>query len=51
MPVGRRLSNNRLSLSMEDSQSGEAWLGALGALGALEETSGQQNSANTTEGA
>jgi len=48
MPVGRRLSNNRLSLSMEDSQSGEAWLGALGA---LEETSGQQNSANTTEGA
>jgi len=40
--------SNRLSLSLEDSQSGEA---GLGASGALEETSGRQDSANTTEGA
>jgi len=39
---------NRLSVSLEDSQSGEA---GLGALGALEETSGRQDGANTTEGA
>jgi len=39
---------NRLSLSLEDSQSGKA---GPGALGALEETSGRQDGANTTEGA
>jgi len=38
--------SNRLSLSLEDSQSGEA---GPGALEALEETSGWQDSANTTE--
>jgi len=38
--------HNRLSLSLEDSQSGEA---ELGVLGVLEETSGRQDSANTTE--
>jgi len=40
--------SNRLSLSLEDSQSGEA---GPGASGALEETSGRQDGANTTEGA
>jgi len=40
--------SNRLSLNLEDSRSGEA---VLGASGALEETSGQQDGANTTEGA
>jgi len=40
--------SNRLSLSLEDSQSGEA---GPGASGALEETSGQQDCANPTEGA
>jgi len=40
--------SNRLSLSLEDSQSGEA---GPGASGALEETSGRQECANTTEGA
>ena len=40
--------SNRLSLSREDSQSGEA---GPGASWALEETSGRQDSANTTEGA
>jgi len=38
----------RLSLSLENSQSGE---GGPGASGALEETSGRQDSVNTTEGA
>jgi len=40
--------SNQLSLSLEDSQSGEAgpW-----AFGALEETCGRQDGANTTEGA
>jgi len=40
--------SNRLSLSVEDCQSGEA---GPGASGALEETSGRQDGANTTEGA
>jgi len=40
--------SNRLSLSLEDSQCGEA---GLGASGALEETSGRQDGANTTHGA
>jgi len=40
--------SNRLSLSPEDSQSGDA---GPGASGALEETSGRQDGANTTEGA
>ena len=40
--------SNRLSLRLEDSQSGEA---GPGASGALEETSGRQDGANTTEGA
>jgi len=40
--------SNRLSLSLEDSQSGEA---GPGASGSLEETSGRQDGANTTEGA
>ena len=40
--------SNRLSLSLEDSQSGEA---GPGASGALEETSGWQDGANTPEGA
>jgi len=40
--------SNRLSLSLEDSQSGEA---GLGALGALEETSCQQDGVNTMQGA
>jgi len=40
--------SNRLSLSLEYCQSGEA---GPGALGALEETSGWQDGANTTEGA
>jgi len=40
--------SNRLSLSLEDSQRGEA---GPGASGALEETSGRQDGANTTEGA
>jgi len=40
--------SNRLSLSLEDSQSGEA---GPGVSGALEETSGRQDGANTTEGA
>jgi len=40
--------SNILSLSQEDSQSGEA---GPGASGALEETSGRQEGANTTEGA
>jgi len=39
--------SNRLSLSLEDSQSGEA---GPGASGALEETSGRQDGAYTTEG-
>jgi len=38
---------NRLSLSLEDSQSGEAWPGAPGA---LEENSCRQDGANTAEG-
>jgi len=45
--VDSRMSN-RLSLSLEDSQSGEA---GPGASGALEETSGRQDGANTTQGA
>jgi len=45
--VGSQMSN-RLSLSLEDSQRGEA---GPGASGALEETSGRQDGANTTEGA
>jgi len=40
--------SNRLSLSLEDSHSREA---GPEALGALEETSGRQDGANTTEGA
>jgi len=40
--------SNCLSLSLEDSQSGEA---GLRASGPLEETSGGQDGANTTEGA
>jgi len=40
--------SNRLSLTLEDSQSREA---GQGASGALEETNGQQDGANTTEGA
>jgi len=40
--------SNRLSLSLEDYQSREA---EPGASGVLEETSGRQDSANTTEGA
>jgi len=40
--------SNRLSLSLEDSQSGEV---GAGASGALEETRGQQDGANTMEGA
>jgi len=40
--------SNRLSLNLEDSRSGEA---GPGVSGALEETSGQQDGANTTEGA
>jgi len=40
--------SNRLSFSLEDSQSGEA---GPGASGALEETSGRQDRANTTQGA
>jgi len=40
--------SNRLLLSLEDSQSGKA---GPGASGALEETSGRQHGANTTEGA
>ena len=40
--------SNRLSLSLEDSQNGEA---GPGASVALEETSGRQDGANTREGA
>ena len=40
--------SNRLSLSLEDSQSGEA---GPGASGTLEETSGRQDGANTMKGA
>jgi len=40
--------SNSLSLTLEDSQSGEDWLGAPGP---LEATSGQQDGANTTDGA
>ena len=40
--------SNRLLLSLEDSQSGKA---GPGASGVLEETSGRQDGANTTEGA
>jgi len=40
--------SNRLSLSLEDSQSGDA---VPGASEALEQTSGRQDGANTTEGA
>jgi len=40
--------SNRLSLSLDDSRSGEA---GPRASGALEETSGWQDVANTTEGA
>ena len=38
--------SNHLSLRLDDSQGGEA---GSGALGALEETSGGQDSGNTTE--
>jgi len=46
-PVDSQMSN-LLSLSLEDSQSGEA---GPGVLGALEETSGRHEGANTTDGA